>query len=109
MSVDLDKLYICVLNCVPKNITPTLVGHAVLRHHLSSLGNERYNQWLKNNFKKCVISVNQKEFNKIKLLDDVVESSESTVLDGSTSCLTVLANKNDFNVIKFAKLWTINT
>lgn len=102
-----DKLYICVLDSVPDHMTPALVGHAVLRHHIASnsLSNERYLNWLAFSFRKCVVRVNQKEFDKIRELPDVVDSWENTVQSGSVSCLTVIASSNDHNVLKFAKLW----
>lgn len=102
-----DKLYICVLDSVPDHMTPVLVAHAVLRHHISSntLSNERYLNWLAFSFRKCVVRVNQKEFEKIRKLPDVVDSWENTVQEGSTSCLTVIAHSNEHNVLKFAKLW----
>ena len=66
----MDKLYICVLDSFPDYMTPTLVAHAVLRHHLNMEfkfpdDRVRYDNWLKHSFKKCVVRVNRKEFDKI--------------------------------------------
>ena len=110
------KMYICVLDGFPDYMTPTLVGHAVLRHHLvvqesgDGIGLLRdvefYNDWLNNHFKKCVVRVGQKEFDKIHKLDGVVGSWENNTLGGRVSCLTVVVdNGNIPNVLKFAKLW----
>ena len=106
----MDKLYICVLDSFPDYMTPTLVAHAVLRHHLSMefkfpADRARYDNWLKHSFKKCVVRVNRKEFDKIMMLEGCVESCENNTLDGEVSCLTVIANTNEHNVLKFAKLW----
>ena len=106
----MDKLYICVLDSFPDYMTPTLVAHAVLRHHLSMefkfpADRDRYDNWLKHSFKKCVVRVNRKEFDKIMMLEGCVESWENNTLDGEVSCLTVIANTNEHNVLKFAKLW----
>lgn len=105
-----DKLYICVLDEFPDYMTPTLVAHSVLRHFLAvpsfqELSQERYYDWLRNSFKKCVVRVNRKEFDKIMLLDDVVQSWENNTLDGEVSCLTIIAKTDEHNVLKFAKLW----
>lgn len=107
----LDKLYICVLDEFPDYMTPTLVAHAVLRHHLVEEGQvelndyHRYKAWLNDSFRKCVVRVNRKEFEKIRNLSNVVESWENNTLDGEVSCLTVISNSNEHNVLKFAKLW----
>ena len=105
-----DKMYICVLDTVPDYIVPTLVAHATLRHHLFEVaGNlrdyDRYISWVHDSFKKCVVSVNQKEFDKIRLLPNIVESFENKTLNGDISCVTVIAHKDEFNVLKFAKFW----
>lgn len=105
------KLYICVLDKFPDYMTPTLVAHAVLRHHLIEMQqietNDYYNytDWLNNSFKKCVVRVNQKEFDKIMALPNVVQSWENNTLDGTVSCLTIVADSDDHKVLKFAKLW----
>lgn len=101
----MDKLYICVLDEVPDYIVPTLVGHAVLIHHLESCLNRRYVNWLNDSFRKCVVRVNRKEFSKILELKDVSKTSESRTLNGEVSCLTVIANTKEHNVLRFAKLW----
>ena len=109
-----DKLYICVRDDFPDYMTPTLVAHAVLRHHIIEEQRDdvngindydRYIKWLNDSFKKCVVRVNKKEFAKIKQLPNVVESWENNTLGGEVSCLTIVANTNEHNVLKFAKLW----
>lgn len=106
-----DKLYICILDEFPDYMTPTLVGHAVLRHHLNIMNyfeddiRTRYDNWLKYSFKKCVVRVNRKEFDKIMMIDGCIETWENNTLGGEVSCLTVVANTEEHNVLKFAKLW----
>lgn len=110
-----DKLYICVLDEFPDYMTPTLVGHAVLRHHLAftkrieihygTIAVARYEAWLKDSFKKCAVRVNRKEFEKIRKLFGTVESWENNTLNGEVSCVTLVASTNEHNVLKFAKLW----
>lgn len=104
-----DKLYICVLDEFPDYMTPTLVAHATLRHHIYNPHrfdvDDRYASWLNESFKKCVVRVNRKEFNNIHKLPNVVESWENNTLNGEVSCLTVIANTNEHNVLKFSKLW----
>lgn len=101
------KLYIAVLEDVPDFITPTLVAHAVLGAHLVFGDNPNYQAWLKNSFKKCVVRVNPKEFDKIAALPDVYLGHESKTLDGIKSCAIPVpcADADLPNVLKFAKLW----
>lgn len=104
-----DKLYICVLDTVPDNIVPTLVSHAVLRHHLYSQEYNdkfRYNEWIKDSFRKCVVRLNIEEFNKVLALENVTITEESTI-GNHPACLTILAKQNEHNVLKFSKLWNV--
>lgn len=101
------KLYIAVLEDVPDYITPTLVAHAVLGAHLAFGDNPNYQAWLKNSFKKCVVRVNRKEFDKIAALPGVYLGHENKTLGGIKSCaIPVPCEDKDLpNVLKFAKLW----
>ena len=113
----MSKLYICVREDVPDFITPTLVAHAVLRHHLHwhefvMHEDGQYESWLKGSFKKCVVRVNLKEFEKIRKLHEthqmhITESWENKSLYGEVSCVTVVVEDDNIpNVLKFAKLWS---
>ena len=106
------KLYICVLDEFPDYMTPTLVGHAVLGAHRQFANSDsavygQYMTWLENSFKKCVVRVNEKEFNKIFFLPNVYVAHEKNTLDGRDSCIVVCPRPDDElpNVLKFAKLW----
>ena len=112
------KMYICVLDEFPDHMTPTLVAHAVLGAHLKfgivahEQGSDwtlypHYKNWLENSFKKCVVRVNEKEFNKIFFLPNVYVGHEKNTLDGRDSCIVVCPRPDDElpNVLKFAKLW----
>lgn len=102
------RMYIAVLDSVPDFMVPTLVAHAVLGAHLDMQWDEGYNDWLKNSFKKCVVSVNEKEFNKISAIPGTYLGHESTTLEGRKSCAipVPVANYELPNVLKFAKLWS---
>ena len=100
------KMYIAVLDEFPDYMTPTLVGHAVLRHHLEKNGNDNlYDDWLSNSFRKCVVRVSRKEFDKILQIDGVVGSWENNIFNGEVSCATVVVGDEIPKVLKFAKLW----
>lgn len=112
------KLYIAVLDEVPDNIVPTLVAHSILGAHLEFYDDntyehskivpyDTYKDWLDNSFRKCVIRVNRKEFEKIKQLNKVYLGHENKTLDGEKSCAIPYPVWNDSipNVLKFAKLW----
>jgi hypothetical protein len=109
------KLYIAVLDEAPDYMTPTLVAHSMLGAHIyfttnPSVGGDefrRYVIWLENSFKKCVVRVNQKEFDKIAAIPNTYLGHENTTLDGRKSCAIPIPVANDDlpNVLKFAKLW----
>lgn len=101
------KMYIAVLDEFPDYMVPTLVAHSVLAAHLKFQDDGHYNNWLRMSFKKCVIRVNQKEFDKIAALENVHIGHENNTLGGKPSCAvtyTKLAEELP-NVLKFAKLW----
>ena len=102
------KLYIAVLDEFPDYMTPTLVAHAVLGAHLEFVGkNANYDLWLKDSFKKCVVRVNRREFDRIKEVPNVYLAHENNTLGGEKSCAVVAPMPQDQlpNVLKFAKLW----
>jgi hypothetical protein len=115
------KMYIAVLDEFPDYMVPTLVAHAVLAAHLefskelhdvywkdTEYQYPEYMNWLENSFKKCVVRVNQREFNKIAALPVVHVGHEKKTLNGRDSCVVVCpyAEGEELpNVLKFAKLW----
>ncbi len=104
------KLYIAVLDEFPDYMTPTLVAHAMLGAHLMFYNSpyedgKQYNDWLDNSFKKCVVRVNQREFDKIAALDYVYLGHENSTLEGRKSCAVVCPREETPNVLRFAKLW----
>lgn len=120
------KLYIAVLDEVDDGMVPTLVAHSILGAHLwlsaidvpitadcSTVIEERglYQQWLVESFRKCVVRVNRKEFEKIKQLKLTYLGHENTTLGGEKSCAIpypIWSNEVP-NVLKFAKLWKPKT
>ena len=101
----MSKLYIAVLDEFPDFMVPTLVAHSVLGAHLQFYGLPAYDDWLTNSFRKCVLRVNQKEFDKISKLDMVYLGHENKTLDARKSCAVVCPRETFPNVLKFAKLW----
>lgn len=105
------KMYIAVLDEFPDYMAPTLVAHAVLGAHLhfyhksGEVVYSDYWNWLHDSFKKCVVRVNQKEFDKIAALDNVYLAHENNTLGGMKSCAVVCPREDIPNVLKFAKLW----
>lgn len=101
-----NKVYIAVHEDVPDHMVPVLVAHSMLGAHLAMNGiAQTYDEWLKNSFRKCVLSVNQKEFDKIMELDGVYAGHENKTLDGRKSCIVVSPRQVVPNVLKFAKMW----
>ena len=107
------KLYIAVLDEFPDYMTPTLVAHAVLGYDrfVYNLGSndliDLYTDYVRNSFKKVVVRVNQKEFDKICKLSEVYLAHENKTLDGKKSCAVWLYNEFEVvpNVLKYARLW----
>lgn len=112
------KMYIAVLDEFPDYMVPTLVAHAVLGYHVSYViewgslcgGSPTeyqllYDGWLETSFKKCVLRVNQKEFDKIAQLSNVGLFHENNTLQGKKSCAILVVDEDVPNVLKFAKLW----
>jgi hypothetical protein len=110
------KLYIAILDEFPDQMVPVLVAHSMLGAHMQftyvgpSYGlpfYPEYMTWLKDSFRKCVVRVNQREFDKISALPDCYVGYESSCLDGRNSCAIPLpyTADNTPNVLKFAKLW----
>ncbi len=115
-----SKVYIAALDEFPDHMTPTLVAHAMLGAHLEFTkahtdfdrifdeGPYKYPQyieWLNKSFRKVVLRVNQKEFDKIAALPDVYLAHENTTLEGRKSCVVVCPREETPNVLKYAKLW----
>lgn len=110
----MSKLYIAVLDICPDYMVPTLVAHAVLGNHLSIVKDPTtslcvsYHHYLKTSFKKVVLKVNQKQFNKIATLPNAFPAHENTIDNGNTTCLVYLYDDLDGdipNVLKFASMW----
>lgn len=112
------KLYIAVLDEVPDHMVPVLVAHAVLGAHLLFEDHAQhwsgtkthyypeYVNWLTNSFRKVILKVNRKEFDKIKMtVPDVFLAHENSVLEGTKTCAVVCPRTEYPNVIKFAKMW----
>lgn len=104
------RLYIAVLDSVPDNIVPTLVAHTILNAHAAFMNdrNPLYLEWFVLSFKKCVVRVNQKEFDKIADIPGTFLGYENKTLNGVNSCAIPIPVENDDipNVLKFAKLWS---
>lgn len=110
----MKKMYIAVLDEAPDYMVPTLVAHSVINGHVYFTGFhpdstefEVYEDWHINSFRKVVLRVSRKEYDKIKLIGHYWEGHENTICDGKGSCLVVLPVESDAvpNVLKFAKLW----
>lgn len=105
------KMYIAVLDEFPDFMVPTLVAHAVLGYdtNIPWVADQDYytlyKDWFIHSFKKCVLRVNQKEFDKIAQLPNVGLFHENNTLQGKKSCAILVVGEDVPNVLKFAKLW----
>lgn len=103
----MSKLYIAVLDDFPDYMVPTLVAHTILNHHNAHSYSDAYRAWFDSSFRKVVVRVNQKEFNRISNLYGCVVGHENSTLGGRPSCAVYLYDGllEIPNVLKFAKLW----
>lgn len=105
-----SKMYIAVLDEAPDYMVPTLVAHSVLNAHdyFSLKRPHTYHEWFKTSFRKVVVRVNRREYDRIKMERDYWEGYENTICNGDGSCLVVLPVMSDAvpNVLKYAKLWS---
>ena len=101
------KMYIAVLDQFPDFMVPTLVAHSILAAHFKFEDSPIYCDWLKYSFKKVVVRVNNKEFDKISGTLNCHVGFEKHTLGGLPSCLVVEPVEYDKipNVLKFAKAW----
>lgn len=103
------KMYIAVHDDVPDYMVPTLVAHSVLGAHLEFQyhPNPAYSTWLRDSFRKAIVRVNEKEFNKIAIGLPCYLGHENKTMEGRKSCAVVMPVMSDDvpNVLKFAKLW----
>lgn len=107
-----SKIYIAVRDEAPDYMVPTLVAHSMLNAHCNFLeeyswDDDTYSRWFHDSFRKVVIRVNSKEYDKIKSTMRVWEGHENTICNGEGSCLVIWPVESDKvpNVLKYAKLW----
>lgn len=102
-----SRLYIAIRDEVPDYIVPTLVAHTILNADEEFGFDPLWEGWRSQSFKKCVVRVNQKEWDKIVSLPRVYQGYEKHTLNGEMSCAIVLPCENEHlpSVLKFAKLW----
>lgn len=106
MSYLTERLYIAVLDEFPDYMTPTLVAHSMLAAHLKFQNEPAYQIWLSQSFKKCVVRVNRREFDRIAVIPNVHLGHENNTLGGIPACVVVCPRNEPVpNVLKFAKLW----
>ena len=102
-------MYIAVLDEVPDHMVPVLVAHATLGAHLwfytQESWNNNYTDWLNDSFRKVVLRVNRKEFEKISALGNVYLAHENSTLNGEKSCAVVCPREDTPRVLAFAKMW----
>lgn len=104
-----SKMYIAVIDEFPVYMTPTLVAHTVAWAYSKLKDEDSFKEWNENSFRKVVISVSRKEFDKIKNLQcrTVVEGHENSTLNGEVSCLICIVKPNEKipRTLRNAKLW----
>ncbi len=109
-----SKMYIAILDEAPDYMVPTLVAHSVINAHRFFTSDWRdqvdyntYEKWLENSYRKVVVKVSRKEFDKIRSTLLCWEGHENSICNAQPSCLVCLPVNADKipNVLKFAKMW----
>lgn len=105
----MKKMYIAVLDEAPDYMVPTLVAHSILSAHMKfdEPKYPEYIEWFIHSFRKVVLRVNRREFDKIRETLVCHEGHENTICDAQPSCLVVLPVESDNvpNVLKYGKMW----
>ena len=111
----MTKMYIAVRDDVPDFMVPTLVAHSVLGSWVAKSVSKSdeyldlYNYWSRHSFKKCVVKVSPKQFERVKEIPNVYLGHENTTLNGEKSCgVIVVEDNHPHKVLQFAKLWSPN-
>ena len=99
-------MYILVLDNVPDEFVPVITAHASLACYLRNSDNPHMIDWLENSFKKCIVKVNQKEFNKAKEFEGCTVMTESA-LDGQEVAIALTPRPHEDwpKPVRFYKLW----
>ena len=67
-----------------------------------------FHRWIVESFKKVTVRSNQREFNKLMQLDNIIIARETTAFDTEPACIIKVIDTEDINapnVLKYAKLW----
>lgn len=107
-----NKVYIIVLDQVPDHMVPVLVAHSILGAHFKFYGNNVWNCWLKESFRKCVVSLPKKVFDRLPTIipeKSIYFGHENKTLGGIDSCAVILPMEEYPKEISFAKLWSPTT
>lgn len=99
------KMYIAVLDQFPDFMTPTLVAHTVLRAHSQFQTDPVYQDWFQNHFRKVVVRVDKKSFDRICEIPGAVQGWENKTLGGNPSCVIPPIMETYPRVLQFADLW----
>lgn len=100
-----NKVYIAVLDAVPDHMVPVLVAHTILSLNDDFCDNLQYIAWKLMSYRKCVLRVNQREFDRIAQMEHVTIGRENKTLQAMDSCIACVPREDWPNVIKFAKTW----
>jgi peptidyl-tRNA hydrolase len=100
-------MYIVVLDEAPDYMVPTLVAHSAINAHRYFEGSPEYDEWILNSYKKVVVRVSRKEFDKIAARHYCWKGHENTICGGEPSCLIVMPVHTCEvpPILSFAKLW----
>jgi peptidyl-tRNA hydrolase len=98
------KMYIAVKEDVPEGFAILASAHASLACYLKFQEDESVKEWLSGPFYKVVCKVNEKEFAKLKEMEDNVVLTESA-LEGKEVAIAFKPREEFPKMFRFLKLW----
>lgn len=98
------KMYICVKKDVPDNFVPVICAHAGMIAAFDFAEHPNFKLWRQISFKKCVVAVNEKEWEKAKQEPDYTILTESNL--GGREVAMVFCPRHEWpKVFQFMQLW----
>jgi len=98
------KMYVVIKEDVPEGFAILASAHASLACYLKFQEDELVKEWISGPFYKVVCKVNEKEFAKLKEMEDNVVLTESA-LDGKEVAIAFKPREEFPKMFRFLKLW----
>lgn len=107
------KMYILVLDDVPKDLVPVICAHASLACYLNKYEDsekihDNFDIWLKESFKKVVCEVNEKEWNQAIDKEVDYQFITESSLENREVAIAFTPREDYHKCFKFFRKWKAN-